>query len=285
MLQSCLTRVSDHVHIEIQGTTLPPEGACLRLSTVPFQHSQQLVSLQAQIRIENEEEEVQVQGITKLSVTRWTVRATSFQRILDNYTYLTQLWDDCLKDKLTTDDVKARIIGCKSQMSKFSLFFGLNLGLRLYAHTDNLSKALQTTKMSATSSKRLANLTIDVFQGMRNENNFNLLYDAICKKAKNHSFIGEPLLQRKRTVPNYSSFHLVDGHGEGSEAHSPNTPRDYYRKIYYEALDTFVLSLRERFDQPCFVAFENLESSLLKPLHNEDYNSVIRSLYTLMMWR
>ena len=32
--------------------------------------------------------------ITKLSTTRWTVRANSFQRILDNYSYLFDLWDE-----------------------------------------------------------------------------------------------------------------------------------------------------------------------------------------------
>ena len=50
-------------------------------------------------------------GLTKLSATRWTVRATCFQRILDNYDDLMELWKECLNGKLDPD-VKARVIGC-----------------------------------------------------------------------------------------------------------------------------------------------------------------------------
>ena len=54
-----------------------------------------------------------------------------------------------------------------------------------------------------------------------------------------------------------------------NNAYHPNTPLDYYRVIYYEALDSLITSLKERFDQPCFKAYENLESLLLKSLSNE----------------
>ena len=220
--------------------------------------------------VTRQDEEHLPNGITKLSVTRWTVRATSFQRIIDNYSYLMELWDHCLHhDKLNTE-VKARVIGCQSQMYKFWLFFGLSLGQRFYSHTDNLSKTLQGTKMSATSSKRLENFTIEVFESLRNEESFNMLYNTICEKAKHHYFVAAPVLPRKRRAPNYSIIHFLDGYGQGSEAHNPKTPRDYYREIYYEVLDTFIFTLKERFDQPCFIAFENLESLLLKSLRNED---------------
>ena len=38
-------------------------------------------------------------------------------------------------------------------------FFGLHLGEQLISHTDNLSKTLQKTKMSAVGGQRVANLT------------------------------------------------------------------------------------------------------------------------------
>ena len=44
-------------------------------------------------------------------------------------------------------------------MERFDFFFSLHLGERLYAHTDNLSKDLQGTKVTAVSGQRLANLT------------------------------------------------------------------------------------------------------------------------------
>ena len=36
-------------------------------------------------------------GLTKFSTTRWRVRATCFQRILDNYEELLTLWNKCLE--------------------------------------------------------------------------------------------------------------------------------------------------------------------------------------------
>ena len=78
------------------------------------------------------------------------------------------LWKESLDEKPDAQ-TKARINGCKKQLESFSFYFGLNLGRKLYAHTDNLSKTVQKEKMSAISSKELADLTIKTMQGMRND--------------------------------------------------------------------------------------------------------------------
>ena len=44
---------------------------------------------------------------------RWTVRASCFGRILENYAVLMEEWDVCLSERLQPD-VRARIIGCKT---------------------------------------------------------------------------------------------------------------------------------------------------------------------------
>ncbi len=46
-------------------------------------------------------------------------------------------------------DVKGRIIGIQTQMSKFKLLFGLKLCERILLITDNLSKTLQNQSLSA----------------------------------------------------------------------------------------------------------------------------------------
>lgn len=209
-------------------------------------------------------------SIMKLSTTRWTVRATSFQRILDNYILLYNLWSECLKENLTKE-VKSRIIGCKSQMESFAFYFGLKLGKLLYSHTDNLSKTLQSEKMSAVGGKRLASLTVEVIEGMRNEETFNMMYDSCVNEAKKISFVEEPVLKRKRIAPNYSILQYVEGYNTSSTtAHHPETPRDHYRSVFYGSIDALVSSVRERFDQPSFLVFEQLESLLLKALQGQD---------------
>ena len=78
------------------------------------------------IKVTYEEYEA-VNRISKLSTTRWTVRANCFQRIIDNYSFLYELWDEWLKESGLNRDVKSRIIGCKSQMETFDFYFGLKL--------------------------------------------------------------------------------------------------------------------------------------------------------------
>ena len=146
------------------------------------------------------------------------------------------------------------------------------LGKLLYSHTDNLSKTLQSQSMSASSGKRLANLTVEVIEGMRSEEAFNMLYDACVKKAKDFSFVAEPCLNQKRRAPNYSILQYVEGYNSAANSHHPETPRDHYRSVFYESIDVIVSSIRERFDQPCFQVFEQLESLLLKSLQGEDTN-------------
>ena len=57
--------------------------------------------------------------ISKLCTTRWTVRATCFQKIIGNYVPLFKFWEQCLNLSLGFD-TKSRIIGCQKQMTKFT---------------------------------------------------------------------------------------------------------------------------------------------------------------------
>jgi len=209
-------------------------------------------------------------GLTKLSATRWTVRASCFQRILDNYNALMELWKESLSRK-TDPDIKARIIGCEYQMTTFNFFFGVNLGLKIFCHTDNLSKTLQGTKMSAVSSKRVANLTKITLQNMRNDQCFELFYSSILVKAKQHSFIGEPSLLRKRRCPT----RFEEGTGP---PFFQDTAQDHYRRVYFEAIDLIVESINLRFTQPSFKAYEELECLILNALQSKDLEDGLQFL-------
>ena len=67
--------------------------------------------------------------------------------VTDNYDPLLKFWKERLEEKLDAEP-KSRIIGYKKQIESFKFYFGLQLGRKLYAHTDNLSKTLQQEKMS-----------------------------------------------------------------------------------------------------------------------------------------
>ena len=108
--------------------------------------------------------------------TRWTVRATSYKRILDNYALLLEVWDACLELNIDTE-TRARILGGQAQMKTFHFFFGLLKSQRHFSHTDNLSKSLQAKKSSATTGQKLACLTVDTLQSLRNDESLNAFYD------------------------------------------------------------------------------------------------------------
>ena len=77
-------------------------------------------------------------------------------------------------------------------MEKFELYFALHLSHKLYALTDNLSKTLQSHKLSALSGTRNAELTKKTIETMRNDESFVLFYETTVRKAEKDDFIQEP---------------------------------------------------------------------------------------------
>ena len=91
----------------------------------------------------------------------------------------------CLSQSLETD-IKSRVTGCKSQMEKFEFYFAVHLSHKVYAWTDNLSKILQSHKMSALSGKRNAELTKKTIETMCNDESSVLFYETTVRKAEKH---------------------------------------------------------------------------------------------------
>ena len=81
-------------------------------------------NLLGEIKENLEEPESAAKGIIGLCPTRWTVRASCFQRILDDYAALLQEWMISLDERLQSD-IRERIIGSQAQKNTFDLFFGL----------------------------------------------------------------------------------------------------------------------------------------------------------------
>jgi len=212
------------------------------------------------------ETDKQAWKLDKLSTTRWTIRAKCFKKMIKNYQSLMALWDESLNERLDAE-TKARINGCKKQMESFSFYFGLNLGHKLYSHTDNLSITLQKEKMSAISGKELADLTNKTMQGMRNDRDFDLFYETVTKSAKSMDFVSSPTAPRKRKRPKYNILEFVEGNPSSSgEAYYPETAHAHFKAIYFEAIDVIVSSIKERFEQPAFKVFTEVEQLLLKSI-------------------
>ena len=201
-----------------------------------------------------------------LCPTRWTVHAASLQSVLDNYEVLLGVWNDALSSKLD-GEMRARIIGVDTQMHTFDFLFGVSLGNLLLRHTDNLSKSLQKKSLSAAEGQRLASLTLDVLKSLRDGDNFDSFYARVLQDQV-HLEVNEPTLPRKRRAPQ----RLLVGSTIG-DFHS--TPEDRYRQIYYEALAFVVQAVSDRFDQPGYRVYQNLQELLLKACKGDSYQDYL----------
>ena len=136
------------------------------------------------------------------------VRANSLQSVLDNYSVLQELWEES-KDKVSDPSVKARIIGVQAQFKKFPYFFGVLLGELILKHSDNLSKTLQSPKLSTSEGQRIATMTVKTLQSLRSDSNFDLFWRK-AEITRQKFDIDAPELPRKRKLPR----RLDDGNAE-----------------------------------------------------------------------
>ena len=164
-------------------------------------------------------------------------------------------------------ETRSRILGCKSHMTEFKFFFGINLAYRMNSITDNLSKALQRETVSSTEGQETAMKTFKTFESMRNIDFANCFFETVRQKAINHNFICEPVLPKKRKSPNYKSFNdffIVEGQSSKAQPYFPTSSKEHYRAIVFEVLDLAINSIQSRFDQPSCKVFLNLESLLMQ---------------------
>ena len=203
-------------------------------------------------------------GFHVLCPTRWTVRAASLQSVIDNYEVLLLVWQEALDGSLD-GEMRARIIGVETQMMKFDFLFGVCLGSLILRHSDNLSKTLQHKTLSAAEGQRIAKLTISVLQKMRTDEQFALFYQRVIQEQTRFG-VADPCLPRKRRAP--QRFEVGSSTGTFHV-----TPEAYYRQIYYGALDHVVEAIHDRFNQPGYSTYRNLEELVLKACKGETYDA------------
>ena len=168
-------------------------------------------------------------------------------------------------------DVKARINGVAAKMKEFKFFYCLMLAERLLKHCDNLSKTIQTSSMPAVEAHRLSELCIEVIQKMRSDNDFDLFWTLSLQTCEQLN-INEPVLprQRKRTRPH-------DDMGTG-EPFFFNDVKLYYRSIYFQCLDAAMSAIKDRFHQPDYSMYSNLEQVLIKACSKENYSHELKEI-------
>lgn len=119
--------------------------------------------------------------------------------------------------------------------------------------------------MSAAGGQHLARLTLDVLQSIRKPDRFSGFYKLVLI-AKDHFSIADPALPRKRRAP--KQFEVGSSSGSFHQ-----TPEDHYWQIYFEALDYAIQPIHDRFNQPGYGTYQNLEQLILKACKGKPYNA------------
>ena len=113
--------------------------------------------------------------------------------------------------------------------------------------------------MSALSGKRVACVTKDVLQKMRNDTSFRSSYDVVLLKSKSYPSMSGPMLPRRTGEPTY-----------------PVTAQDYYRRIFFKAIDLMMNAIDQRFEQPSFDTYAKMESLSIKTLNSQDKSDELK---------
>ena len=124
--------------------------------------------------------------------------------------------------------------------------------------------------MSAIGGKELAGLTVKTLKNMSIDRDFKLFYEKIETSASKIDEVSTPMLPRKRKKPNYSILQYVEGNPKPTgEAYYPENLYDHFKQIYFEALDAIVNAINDRFDQPAFELFSQVEQLFLKSVKRQ----------------
>ena len=102
---------------------------------------------------------------------------------LENYEALMETWAEA-KQINNDSEMRARIGGLAKQMESFDFFFGLELGRIVFSMSDNLSKALQGSSISASEGQSLMKMTLVAFQAIRSEDSFSVFWKTIERKRQ-----------------------------------------------------------------------------------------------------
>ena len=94
---------------------------------------------------------------------------------------------------------------------------------------------------------------------IRTDQSFQLFFTLVQSLCQSLN-VEEPVLPRKRKVPRC----LDDGSADNS--FFSETVEDWYRAAYFEVLDFIIEAIRDRFDQPGYAIYRNLEELLVKTL-------------------
>ena len=129
-------------------------------------------------------------------------------------------------------ECKARINGVASQMKKIEFAFGAILGEVVLSYSDNLSQCLQKKTISAAEGQHVAKMVTDTLRSIRTEESYDLFWQKVVHFCEDNN-VQEAQLPQPRKLPERFDDGL-------SREHTAPSPKEHYRQMYYEAINTAI---------------------------------------------
>ena len=175
-------------------------------------------------------------SLKPLCPTRWTVRTHAIGALLTNYGLLLDALEIIQEGR---DEYAMKANGYLTSMQQFSTFFGLKLSYLIFSATEQLSLTLQGRDTTIQEGVQAAALAKTFLEKQRTDDVYDTFYSQVVTESKDLTF--DPVLPRQRRPPK-----RIDS---GSASHVFSDPKSYFRKQYFEALDTVTSELKNRFCQ------------------------------------
>ena len=196
--------------------------------------------------------EAPTSNLRSLCPTRWTVRHSAINAVLDNYKILQNVLE---KVEEGHDEYAVKAHGLLLKMESFDMYFGLKLAYLIFSAGEQLSINLQAKSTTVQEAIHGANLLHAHFKSQRTESKFDFFYNQAIAKVSSELLNEEPKLPQQRKLPT-----RLD---QGGNPHQYQTPKDRYRHLYFEALEQATGEIERRFQQSDLHIINKLETLLL----------------------
>lgn len=198
------------------------------------------------------------------------MRVKSLKTVSANYSELIKFLQDGIEKKLFETVVTAN--GFLKLFKSFKFLYLLQTCILIFERIEKLNAELQKTDLNLNESHAKISRLIQSFKGMR-DSGYDNLWEKV-EELKKKLNVEDAILPRTRKAPRRL---------ENSEVHIFQTSKDYYRKVYFEILDTVITSLEDRFNSETmnflnlcenFVIGENNNNDLseIKKFYKEDFD-------------
>ena len=122
------------------------------------------------------------------------------------------------------------------------------------------------------SGKKISNLIQQTINSLRSESEFELLWQKTVQQAGVLQ-ITQPSLPRKRKWP----AKLLN-ENEASLNDEVSNVKTFYRRIYFDAIDTVTNCIKTRFPQPGYTAVKNIEQLILNVIGWSEYQNQLEDV-------